>query len=263
MPLSPRDKMIRLEKLGEHAALLTIDNPPANALGRDARKEFHAHLDALEADDNVRVLIVTGSGRAFCGGDDLKEQEAAQAHGADARKTQLAEFAGLLDRIEALRMPAIAAVNGFSMGGGLELALCCDIRIASAEASFVCAGVNVGLMASVYRLPRLIGVARAKHMLLTGLPVDAETAERFGLVTAVCAPDTLLAEAAMLAERIATRAPLSVEATKRMAGMAPDLSREEEAKAAREELVKLVASADHAEALAAFREKRAPVFRRK
>lgn len=256
-------EIVRLERLGEHTALLAIDNPPANALGREARKEFHAHLDTLEADDNVRALIVTGHGRAFCGGDDLKEQEAAQAHGAEARKIQLAEFARLLDRIEVLRMPAIAAVNGFSMGGGLELALCCDIRIASAGASFVCAGVNVGLMASVYRLPRLIGVARAKHMLLTGLPVDAQTAERFGLVTAVCAPDMLLAEAAKLAERIATRAPLSVEEAKRMAAMAPDLSRDEAVKAAREELVRLVASADHAEALAAFREKRTPVFGRK
>lgn len=256
-------EMIRLERLGEHAALLEIDNPPANALGRGARKEFHAHLDALEAGDAVRALVITGTGRAFCGGDDLKEQEATQAHGADARKAQLAEFAKLLDRIEALRLPVIAAVNGFCLGGGLELALCADIRIASTEASFVCAGVNVGLMASVYRLPRLIGVARAKHMLFTGLAYDAKAAERFGLVTAIHKPDILLNEAAKLAHRIATRAPLSVEAAKRMAGMAPALSREAAASAAREELAKLVTSADHAEALAAFREKRTPAFGRK
>ena len=131
---------------------------------------FHAQLDALEAEGDIRALVITGTGRAFCSGDDLKEQEAAQAHGAEARKTQLGEFAGLLDRIEGLRMPTIAAVNGFCLGGGLELSLVCDIRIASSSASFVGAGVNVGLMASVYRLPRLIGIARAKHMLLTGLP---------------------------------------------------------------------------------------------
>lgn len=255
--------MIHLKTLGAHAALVEIDNPPANALGSAARKAFHAHLDALETDEAIRALIVTGRGRAFCSGDNLKEQEAAQAHGADARKRQLGEFAGLLDRIEALRMPVIAAVNGFCLGGGLELALCCDIRIASSEASFVCAGVNVGLMASVYRLPRLIGVARAKHMLLTGLPQDAETAERFGLVTAIYEPDLLLAEAETLAERIATRAPLSVEAAKRMTDKAPELSREEAAEAMRDELAALVVSADHAEALTAFREKRAPVFKRK
>jgi enoyl-CoA hydratase len=255
--------MIRYERLGEHAALVTIDNPPANALGRTAREMFHAHLDALEAGRETRALVITGSDRAFCSGDDLKEQQAAQADGPEARKVLLAEFAGLIDRIEALRIPTIAAVNGFCLGGGLELALACDIRIASSEASFVCAGVNVGLMASVWRLPRLIGVARAKHMLLTGLPHDAETAERFGLVTAIFEPDILLSEAETLAGRIATRAPLSVEATKRAASMAPDLSAEEAKQATREELGQLVGSADHAEALAAFKEKRPPVFRRK
>ena len=99
--------------------------------------------------------------------------------------------------------PSSAAINGWCLGGGLELASVCDIRIASTEAKFVCSGVNVGLMASAYRLPRLIGVARAKHMLLTGSPHDAATAERFGLVTAVHAPEALMAEAVALAERIA------------------------------------------------------------
>ncbi len=255
--------MTQFEKLGAHAGLIRIDSPPANALGRAARAAFHAHLDAVEAQGDIRALVITGTGRAFCSGDDLKEQEAAQADGLEARKAQLAEFSDLLDRIEALRIPTIAAVNGFCLGGGLELALCCDLRIASTQASFVCAGVNIGLMASVWRLPRLIGVARAKHMLLTGLPQDAEAAERFGLVTAIYEPDILLAEAETLATRIATRAPLSVEASKRMAALAPDLTREEAAEKTREELATLVASEDHAEALTAFREKRVPVFKRK
>jgi enoyl-CoA hydratase len=146
------------------------------------------------------------------------------------------------------------------MGGGLALALACDIRIASTQAKVVCAGVNVGLMASAYRLPRIIGVARAKHMLLTGLPQDAATAERFGLVTAVHAPEELLAAASALAERIASRAPLSVEATKRIASRA--LPPADIAEAMRKELDLLVKSADHAEALAAFREKRESKFRR-
>jgi len=255
--------MINLSKLSEHAALVEIDNPPANALGRAAREAFHAHLDAIERDASIRALVVTGSGRAFCSGDDLKEQEAASRDGLQARKAQLAEFAGVIERIESFRIPVIAAVNGFCLGGGLELALAADIRIAAYEASFVCAGVNVGLMASAWRLPRLIGVARAKHMLLTGLPVDAETAERFGIVTAVYKPDILLNEAATLAARIASRAPLSVEATKRMTARALDLSREEADEAGGKELATLVSSEDHAEALAAFREKRVPVFKRK
>jgi enoyl-CoA hydratase len=126
----------------------------------------------------------------------------------------------------------------------------------------VCSGVNVGLMASAYRLPRLIGVARAKHMLLTGSPFDAATADKFGLVTAVHAADALMAEAIKLAERIASRAPLSVEATKRTAALAPDLSPDEAAAVNAKELAVLGRSADHKAALAAFAEKREPVFRR-
>lgn len=254
---------ILFSKIGDNAALLELDNPPANALGSAARKMFHERLDALETDPNIRAIVITGRGRSFCSGDDLKEQEAAQAKGLAARQAQLAEFAGLLDRIEALRVPVIAAINGWCMGGGLELALVCDIRVASADATFVCAGVNVGLMASVYRLPRLIGVARAKHMLLTGLPFDAEAAEKFGLITAIYKSDMLLEQAGELASRVASRAPLSIEATKRMAGKASDLSVAEAAQFTREELATLVQSEDHAEALAAFREKRAPVFKRK
>jgi enoyl-CoA hydratase/carnithine racemase len=168
----------------------------------------------------------------------------------------------LLERLDATRAPVIAAINGWCIGGGFELALCCDIRMASTEAKFVCAGVNMGLMASAYRLPRLIGVSRAKAMLLTGLPHDAETAERFGLVTAVHAPEALAGAASALAERVASRAPLSVEATKRIAGRALDLSPEEAAPMQAKALSVLRRSSDHKAAVAAFREKREPTFTR-
>jgi enoyl-CoA hydratase/carnithine racemase len=254
------DATIHLSRIGTHAALLEIDNPPANALGSALRRQLLEKLDTLQADFSLRALVLTGRGRAFCSGDDLKEQEAAQAQGPTARKALLAEFAQAIERVENFRSPVIAAVNGWCMGGGLELALACDIRVASTEAKFVCAGVNIGLMASAYRLPRTIGIARAKHMLLTGLPHDAGTAERFGLVTAVHRPDELMAAANALAERIASRAPLSVEATKRIAGKA--LPQADIAEAMRKEMDVLVKSADHAEALAAFREKREPKFGR-
>jgi enoyl-CoA hydratase/carnithine racemase len=250
---------IHLSRIGAHAALLQFDNPPANALGSGLRRQLLERLGALDKDASIRALVLTGRGRAFCSGDDLKEQETSQAQGLAARKAQLAEFGAVLERVENFRAPVIAAINGWCMGGGLELALCCDVRIASTEAKFVCAGVNIGLMASAWRLPRAIGVARAKHMLLTGLPQDAETAERFGLVTAVYAPSALREAAAALAGRIASRAPLSVEATKRVAALPPD----EGARAASGEMDALVRSADHAEALAAFREKREPKFERR
>jgi enoyl-CoA hydratase/carnithine racemase len=251
---------VHFSRPAAHVALLEIDNPPMNALGRAARAALLERLDEIEADADIRAVVLTARGtRAFCSGDDLKEQADAQKAKSSAH---LGEFGRVLERIETYRLPVIAAINGWCLGGGLELASVCDIRIASADAKFVCAGVNVGLMASAYRLPRLIGVARAKHMLLTGSPVDAATADKFGLVTAVHAPDTLMIEALALAERIASRAPLSVEATKRTAALAPDLSPEEAAALNTKELAVLGRSADHKEALAAFAQKREPNFRR-
>lgn len=250
---------IHFSKPAVHVALLELDNPPMNALGRSARAALLSRLDEIDADKDIRCVILTGRGRAFCGGDDLKEQVEAQKAKSSAH---LGEFGRVLERIESYRLPVIGAINGWCLGGGLELASVCDIRIASSEAKFVCSGVNVGLMASAYRLPRLIGVARAKHMLLTGSPHDAETAERFGLVTAVHAPEALAAAALALAERIATRAPLSVEATKRTAALAPNLSPDEAAAVGAKELSILGRSADHKEALTAFVAKREPVFKR-
>lgn len=255
---------IHFERHGRHVALIEFDNPPMNTMGRTMRALFMARLDELESDREMRAVVITGRGRAFCSGDDLKEERvaAAQAHAEPVRGPDPFGFGRLLDRIEACRIPVIAAINGWCVGGGLEIALCCDMRVASAQARFICAGVNVGLMASAYRLPRLIGVARAKAMLLTGSPYDAETAERYGLVTSVHAPDETVAAALSLASRIASRAPLSVEATKRMAAVALDLDHAEAAAVQAKEFGVLVRTNDHAEALAAFAEKRDPVFTR-
>ncbi len=250
---------IRFSRPNARIALAEIDVPPTNALGEDLRRTFLDGLAAIEQDLAVRAVVVTGCGRAFCSGDDLREREAALQSGGGAALS----FSALVDRIEACRVPVIAAVNGWAIGGGLELALGCDIRIASTQAQFVCAAVNVGLIASAYRLPSLIGVARAKHMLLTGLPFDAAAAERFGVVTEVHLPEALADAALALAERIASRAPLSVEATKRVAGAAPDLDSESAARVVQREYEVLAKSADHAAALAAFREKREAEFQRR
>jgi enoyl-CoA hydratase len=252
---------VHYERLGQHAALLEIDNPPTNTIGRAMRDALLDRLMSIENDTALRAVILTGQGTAFCGGDDLREER--RSDGGDAqRMDNLANFGRLLDTVEGFRVPVVAAINGWCVGGGLELSLCCDIRIASTKARFVCAGVNVGLTASGYRLPRLIGVGPAKHMLLTGLPNDAETAYRFGLVTALYSPDELVPAARALAERIVSRAPLSVEATKRIAGQAPDLNPAEAGQLQLRELIPLVRSADHAEAVAAFLEKREPQFTR-
>lgn len=226
--------------------LLELDAPPANGLGMTLRGQLSDAVTAINADLAVRAVVLTGRGGAFCAGDDLRE---AAGRGAGQLDAVLA-FNGLMDEVEACRVPIIAAIDGWCLGGGLELALTCEVRIASDRASFAASGVNIGLMASVARLPRLIGEARAKAHLLTGASFDAARALADGVVTDVHRPDALMPAALQLAERIASRAPLSVEATKRaVARVEVDVA-------------PLVASADHAEAMAAFREKRSAVFGR-
>jgi enoyl-CoA hydratase/carnithine racemase len=234
-----------------------LDNPPMNAMSREMLALARSDLLEIEADDTVRAVVLTGRGRAFCSGADLK----AAREGAGGE--DLGGFGEVVQLLADLRVPVIAAINGPCIGGGLELALCCDLRIASTEARFVCAGVNMGLMASTYRLPRLIGVARAKAMLLTGLPHDAATAEAWGLVTAVHPAAELEAAALALAGRIASRAPLSVEASKRIADRAFDMAPDEAQAALAREVTLLRRSQDHREAVAAFLEKRQPVFARR
>jgi enoyl-CoA hydratase len=249
---------VRLDRPAEHIARFTIDNPPRNALGTAIRERFLADLDALDADTGTRCVIITGTGAAFCSGDDLREM----AQRGESAQESLRQFGKLLARVESFRCPVIAQINGHAVGGGLELALCCDLRIAAPEATFIAAGVNVGLMASVFRLPRLIGVARAKRMLLTGLPIVAVTAQEWGLVTDVVGAEVLAEETLMFAQRIASRAPLSVEASKRQSDKAFDYTAEEAQAAARTELDILSKSADHREGIAAFAERRDPKFTR-
>ncbi|MBL9010069.1 MAG: enoyl-CoA hydratase/isomerase family protein [Alphaproteobacteria bacterium] len=241
-----------------HVALIELANPPSNALNDATRGALLAALEGLDGDLDLRALVLTGAGGIFCAGDDLREVAALNHR----MKHRLAEFADLFARIESYRVPVIAAIEGAAMGGGLELALCCDIRLASPDARFAAAGVNVGLMASVHRLPRLIGAARAKAMLLTGRAVDAETALAYGLVTEIHPARTLRQAALDLARHIATRAPLSVEAAKRQIGRAIDIAPAEAQASQDEDLDRLLASADHREAVAAFLAKRQPIFSR-
>ena len=252
---------IHVRREGEHVVLLEIDNPPRNTLGTAMRAKLREGLANLTVDLSVRAVVVSGHGKAFCSGDDLREEFEAVAGGGE-RGANLLDFGRLLEEVESFRAPVIAAINGWCVGGGVELALCCDLRLASTDAKFACAGVNIGLAASAYRLPRLIGVANAKHMLFTGLPYDGETAARFGLVSELHRPDELLPAALRLAERIASRAPLSVEASKRLASSAPGLTPQEALAAQTKELAMLVGSADHLTAVTAFLEKRTPVFTR-
>ncbi|OJU18888.1 MULTISPECIES: enoyl-CoA hydratase-related protein [unclassified Sphingomonas] len=251
---------VHMSRRGSGIALLEIENPPANAMNAAMLARMTEALAGVQSDDSVRAVVLTGRGKAFCSGADLKEaaREATKGSGED-----LSAFARMLELVATSRVPTIAAINGACVGGGFELALCCDIRLASDDATFICAGVNVGLMASTYRLPRLIGLSRAKAMLLSGLPFTAAKVEQWGLVTELHAASDLLDGALRIARRIATRAPLSIEATKRTTDLSFDMSPEEARAAAAAELAILQASTDHREAITAFVEKREPKFERR
>lgn len=252
--------MLHKSKIESTIVLLEIDNPPANSLSKRTKVQLVTALDEIRKDPQVRVVIITGRGEKFCSGDDLKEavQNASKEGGI---LNNLKEFGPIMDSIESLPIPVIAAINGWCIGGGLELALCCDIRMAAHRAKFITAGVNVGLTASAYRLPRLIGIGRAKRMLLTGQVIDAQQAKEFGLVSDLMEAEELLPAALELAKVIANKAPLAIRATKRIANVALDLSEEEGIELQANEIKKLALSRDHQEALAAFTGKRTPIFK--
>lgn len=243
----------------KHIVLLEIDNPPANSLANIIKLRFLELLDELEKDKNIRALIITGRGNKFCVGDDLKEAIAnSKIDGAIPKN--LKAFGSIMDRIEALPFPVIAAINGWCIGGGLELALCCDIRLAVDNAQFICAGVNVGLTASGYRLPRIIGVGPAKHILYTGTPLSVEKATQYGLVTGTYNSEQLMPAALELAKVIASKAPLAVQATKKIVDTAFDLDLPAAQKFQEKILLNLSDSQDHKRALAAFVAKEKPTF---
>ncbi|MHA6615534.1 enoyl-CoA hydratase/isomerase family protein [Pseudonocardia sp. DLS-67] len=243
-----------------HIAVLTIDSPPSNAFSWESRKSFRRGLELLAADDAIRCLVVTGTGRAFTSGANLREDEALTD---DELGAYLDDFGGMLGDLEAFRAPVIAAINGATVGGGLEFALACDIRIASTDAFFVAAGVNVGLIVSFWRLPRVVGLGPAKEILLTGARYDAHQALNWGLVTEVHEPAALLPAALAKARRIATRAPLSVEATKSSVTRAFELDFAQGQSLQRAKFLEMFHTEDHQEALRAFFEKRDGDYRRR
>ncbi|MBN9797552.1 enoyl-CoA hydratase/isomerase family protein [Pseudonocardia sp. UM4_GMWB1] len=251
---------VRLTRDGPHVAVLTLDHPPANALSAPVRAAVGRALDAVEADTAVRALVLTGVGH-FSAGGHLGEERRARDDGTSA--DFLDGVLRLTDRIEDLRVPVVAAVTGGAVGGGLELALACDIRVAADDAFFVAAGVNVGLIMSVWRLPRLIGLGPAREMLLTGERCDAATALRTGLVGTVVPARDLLRTACGRAHRIATRAPLAVEATKAAVGRAPDLDADGARALQASHFTRLAGTRDHRDAVRGVLDRRPAVFTRR
>lgn len=204
--MSVRTDLVLVEKANS-IALVTLNRPQAlNALSMALREVLGETFEALQRDGQTRVAILTGAGRAFCAGVDLKEL------GSGDRKLDHSRLGEGITRfgLAGFDGPIIAAVNGFAITGGLELALCCDIRIASTHARFADTHARVGVMPGgrvSALLPRLIGLARAKEMSLTGNFIDAATAERWGLVNRVVEPEALIPTCRKLAEDMLTIEP--------------------------------------------------------
>jgi len=211
----------------EGYGVISINRPKAlNALNKDVFEELDYILDIILKDDDIRVLIVTGSGdKSFIAGADI-------AHMLPMSSAQGKEWGeigqGVLNKIEQLPKPVIAAVNGFALGGGCELAMACDIRIASTKAKFGQPEVTLGIIpgfAGTQRLPRLVGKGRAKELLFTAETIDAQEAYRIGLVNKVVAAETLMNTAITMAKKIMKAAPYAVQLCKESVnvGMEVDL----------------------------------------
>lgn len=208
---------LRIERravAGGEIATVTLHRPEArNAINKQMIEELAQVLDALAHDGSTRAIVFTGAGeKAFAAGADIAELKA-RDHKDALRRINSALFR----RIEEHPLPSIAAIRGFALGGGCELAMACDLRVAGEGARFGQPEVGLGIIAgagAVQRLPRLVGLGRAKELLLTGRIIDAREAERIGLVNHVVADDKVLETALELAERIAAQAPLAVEVTK-------------------------------------------------
>ena len=218
------DSDLRLERRDDGIALLTLNRPAAlNALSDVMVAELGRLLDDLAVDAKVRVLVITGAGRAFCAGFDLTLAAAAPDQDtlgeAAAWTARQERFGGLITKLRALRQPVIAAVNGLANGGGLALALGAEIRYAAASARFNAAFVKVGMtgcdMGVSWLLPRCVGLSRSFEILLTGRMVDAQEAERIGLVTATVPDDQVLARALATAHEIAAHDPFAMWMSKR------------------------------------------------
>ena len=252
-----------LYEVADRVATITLNRPEAlNALDPDSLVELNEAFQRANADAEVRVVILTGTGgKAFCTGSDLKKTMPPKESFAEltfGRPKWLYPFAGMeIDK------PMICAVNGYALAGGMELALACDIRIASTNAQFGQSEVRVGSIPAAggtQRLPRMIGRSDAMLMMLTGNSISAEEALRIGLVSRIVPPDDLIAVAREIALRIAENAPLAVRAVKRLVRDGMDMPLLAAIQAEQFALGLLRDTEDRLEGRRAFQEKRKPNY---
>lgn len=245
-------------------AVVTVNRPEVrNALNRATVEDLERAVDAAEADDSVRVLILTGAGdRAFIAGADLNEM---------AARTMLGELSAVTrqrrrvaERLEEMHKPTIAAVNGFALGGGCELAMACTLRVAAETAKFGQPEVNLGIipgLGGTQRLTRLVGKGRALELILTGDIIDAQEAYRIGLVNKVVAAGELLTAAKALGQKLAEKPPVALRAAKDAVNLGYEMDLHSALELENRLFALCVGTEDKAEGVAAFLEKRKPEWK--
>jgi len=246
--------------LEKPVATLKINRPEAlNALNSVVVRELVAALDALEADDSVRCVVLTGSDKAFCAGADIKEM----ASLSEAEIETSDHLRPAWDRAASFEKPLIAALSGYTLGGGLELAMCCDIIIASEGTKLGLPEINIGIIpggGGTQRLPRAVGKYKAMEMILTGGTISAEEAKALGLVNRVVPPGKHLEEAIKLASEIASKAPIAVRSAKEAIAASQEMGLSSGLELGRTLFYGLFGTEDKREGMSAFLEKRKPNF---
>jgi enoyl-CoA hydratase len=243
----------------EKVAIVTLNRPDRlNAISNNLAVELEAVFKELDRDENVRAVILTGAGRAFCAGRDIKEMSETKPPLIRSRTT-------FFEVIENTRKPVLAAINGPAIGGGLEIALVCDFRIASEAATFGFGEVKIGVMpmgGGTVRVPRLTGVGKAKELLYFGNQIDAQEAYRIGLANKVVPAANLIAEVSNWARELAARPPIALQMLKAMVNVGMQINSlvgafEFEQKCGS----LLLQTEDSREGIRAFADKRKPLFR--
>lgn len=246
-------------------ANITINRPQAlNALNKETILEISLRIADARQDENIKVIVITGAGdRAFCAGADLNMMKDINAY-KGMRLSQIGQK--LTKEIEELEKPVIAAINGYALGGGLELAMACDLRIASENAKLGQPEVNVGLIpgwGGTQRLPQFVGKGKAKEMIFTGKRIDAKTAEQLGLVNKVVPLEQLKSTVEKLASELMNKPPIAIELAKQLIDSSIETDLKVGLKNEAEAFGILTSTEDLTEGVTAFLEKRKPQYKGK
>lgn len=260
--MSDSTPKIRVER-GHGHAVVFLANPPMNVVSLPLTRQLYAALRELERDDNVRVLILTGEGsKAFCAGSDIGELEHMTEPGAVLEQKLIFQNK-VFELLRAFPKPTIAALNGYTFGGGLEIAACCDLIVAERQVKLALPEIKLGVFPSsggTFRVARKIGESRAKEMIFLGEAIDAEQALAWGLVNRVVAQGNALAEAREIAQVLAKRARLALQMAKSVINLAFDRPDAEAIAESLKASDRVFSSDDAKEGVAAFLAKRPAVF---